>query len=153
MGLLANHDSFKWVCINLLFPYFSLKVLVAKPKCNTHFFRLVLKALKQLSYPWSSFQSLDTTKMSSRFTPDSLIACPTSHSFLQHFKKILSFFRSLKEFTLSPHTDIPLYLADRIALASMLHMSATLFCSRKKNFTLHYMWHVEVWWRHGQGGS
>lgn len=87
MGLLAM--SLKGICINLLFPYFYLKVLqcmssscpnvpltisksymsykiertsyffyiyvpctkVANPKCNTHFFRLALKAFKHLSYP------------------------------------------------------------------------------------------------------
>ena len=81
------------------------------PKCNTHFLRLVLKAFKQLSYPWLSFQSLDTTKMSSRFTPDSLIACPTSNSFLQHSRKLfVPFIHDLRKLTLLYClTLIPLY--------------------------------------------
>ena len=49
---------------------------------SSYLFRLELKASRHSSYPWPAFWSLVTTKTSSRFTPDSLIACPTSASFL-----------------------------------------------------------------------
>ena len=53
---------------------------------QTYSLRLALKACKHSSYPWPNFWSLVTTKTSSRFTPDSLIACPTSASFLAKAK-------------------------------------------------------------------
>ena len=57
--------------------------------CNnpfTYFFRLKLKASRHWLYPWALLWSFVTTKISSLFNPESLIACPTSASFLRNFK-------------------------------------------------------------------
>lgn len=60
----------------------STTVFKSSSQQSSYLFRLELKASRHSSYPWPAFWSLVTTKTSSRFTPDSLIACPTSASFL-----------------------------------------------------------------------
>ena len=53
---------------------------------STYFWRLALNSFRHSSYPWRPVKSLVTTNISSRFTPDSLIPCPTAASFLARNK-------------------------------------------------------------------
>ena len=85
----SPNESCLHTCNTCIIKTWRLRLWAPLVACNnafTYFLRLKLKASRHWLYPWALLWSFVTTKISSLFNPDSLIACPTSVSFLMKFK-------------------------------------------------------------------